>query len=216
MAIAYDATAGATNSGTTSLTYSHTCTGSNLILFVGVADNSNAAAGSTTGVTYNGSAMTLVTSRAASGGKNYLFYLVNPSTGSNSVVITRSNGTNTLVGLSTSYTGAAQTGQPDSFGTAQGASPLTASTTVVASGCWLVGFASDIGNGGNSQTSSQTSRNANAGGSIISDTNTTVGTGSQTLTDTWSGSIGPSFVIASFSPVASPFTAYRTLMGVGI
>lgn len=56
MAIAFDATTTSSlGSAVTSITFSHTCTGSNRILFVCTANNGGA---NVTGVTYNGVAMT--------------------------------------------------------------------------------------------------------------------------------------------------------------
>jgi len=84
MAIAFDATTDGGNTTATSLTYSHTCTGSNRILFVSVIG----AIGSdnVTGATYAGAAMTLV-DKQASARSTYLFYLIAPATGANNVVV---------------------------------------------------------------------------------------------------------------------------------
>ena len=60
MAIAYNVASTGTYTGTSPLTWSHTCTGSNLILIVGVIVESSSSNQNCTGVTYNGVAMTLI------------------------------------------------------------------------------------------------------------------------------------------------------------
>lgn len=129
--------------GTTS--FSHTCTGSNLVLIVSVtSDNANVTA-----VTYNGVSMTLGTS--ATGGSSsvntYLYYLLNPATGSHTVSV--SGGSGGPGCISASYTGVKQTGFPDASNHQITASSPSSSTslTVVANGCWIVG-SFNVANGG--------------------------------------------------------------------
>lgn len=88
MAIAFDATATGSGTNSSPFTFSHTCTGSDLILIVGVnTGDANKIAG-TTSVTYNGVSMTeLVSAQASNAIKASLFYLVGPSTGSNTVSV---------------------------------------------------------------------------------------------------------------------------------
>jgi hypothetical protein len=104
MAIARDATSAGESSGANSLTFSHTNTGSNLALFVGVMcrDGDNV-----TGVTYGGVAMTQLLKRTNTS-TYYIYGLVAPATGANNVVISRSTTTDNLVGISVSYTGVHQ------------------------------------------------------------------------------------------------------------
>lgn len=109
MAIAFDAkSTGSINPGT-SITFAHTCTGSNLILFVMVSDNS--AGDNVTSVTYNGVALTRIKYVNPSYIKTSLWYLINPATGAHNVVVS-SNTNNAILGISVSYTGAGQT-QPN-------------------------------------------------------------------------------------------------------
>lgn len=144
MAIAFDAVTNTANVSATSLTFSHTCTGSNRILFVGVLGVD------VTGITYNGVAMSLVNSGNGVAGINlYLYILVNPASGTNNVVVTQ-NTNGFLDASSTSYTGAAQSGQPDNKGTnfsVSGASN-TVTVTTVADNCWLVSVSRDQNNNG--------------------------------------------------------------------
>jgi hypothetical protein len=136
-AIAHDADAGShASSGSSSLSWSHTCTGSNLILFVAVGTGNNSPS-----VTYNSVSMTQVASTSQSGYYTYLFYLVAPATGSHNVVVTLNSGTNVIFGQSTSYTGAKQSGVPDASTTATDAgtgNPLAPSVTTVANNAWTV------------------------------------------------------------------------------
>lgn len=140
--IAYNATANGT-AASTSLTIAHTCTGSNLILLVGVLVTTTET-DVITGVTYNSIAMTRVTTHglvvnAGLGSSMYFYYLIAPSTGANNIVITAS-ASHTLRGVSTSYTGVRQASQPDAAnsGTADVANTITTSVTTVANNCWTV------------------------------------------------------------------------------
>lgn len=117
MAIAFDANTTVQTAVSATLTYSHTCTGSNLILFalVWTGGGSN-----TTGVTYNGVAMTIISTKAAAGATEMtLWQLVNPATGANNVVVSNNGaGAARSTSYSSSYTGAAQTAPIDLAGVA--------------------------------------------------------------------------------------------------
>lgn len=142
MAIALDTSATSFINPGTSLTYSHTCTGSNLLLLVGVRGTSTN--GSITGVTYNGVAMTEITRVLETGGNIYiyLFGLLAPSTGANNIVVSSSS--NSLItAVSASFTGVKQSGLPDASTTNTGASPLTTSLTSIADNCWGILLAQD-------------------------------------------------------------------------
>ena len=127
MAIALDAT----STGST-----HTCTGSNLILFVAVTEQGNPG---TPTATYNGVSMTSLGTQSYSNGSFTLFYLLNPATGSHTVSV--SSGADSKTNVNTSYTGVKQTGQPDasSSGTNNSATTsLTGSVNTVADNCWVI------------------------------------------------------------------------------
>ena len=107
--------AGAGQTGATSpFTWSHTCTGSDRVLLVGVVlspTGSDAAINTT--VTYNGVAMTSVAgevhTNAGTAGYAELFYLVAPATGANTVSVTIVGaGTEGLECGSVSFTGVDQ------------------------------------------------------------------------------------------------------------
>lgn len=142
MAIALDvATAGQDQAG--SLAWSHTCTGSNLALFVSVVEH-----GSTTdhvsAVTYGGVAMTLLATQTwiisdPSGGHIKLYWLQAPATGTNTVAVTATGSVETG-GYSISYTGVKQTGSIDSVVTQTDGvvNSITVTTTTIANNCWTI------------------------------------------------------------------------------
>lgn len=143
MAIAFDA---CTNSGVisgTSATFSHTTSGSNRTLIVAVRTlTSN---DSVTAITYNGVSMTLVNSgkNQTSSNQNmytYVYCLVNPASGSNTVSITQ-NVSRNIIAHAVSYTGTKQTSQPDgaSYDSALGVTSITRTdgpSTV--DNCWML------------------------------------------------------------------------------
>lgn len=192
MAIALDVYTAA--SGTSS--WSHTCTGSDIILLVGAY----ALSDTVSSVTYNGVSMTLIgkTTFPGSGRQGaYLYYLINPATGSHTVSVTGGTG----IG-SASYTGAKQTGQPDSSNTGtQTGTAITMTTTVVASNCWLVGVEADP-NGGETAGAGTTIRGTDGNGLVFADSNGVVGTGSQSLVVNH-GNGASAWVVASIAPAAS-------------
>ena len=108
-AVAFDSAAGVYGSGPT-ITWSHTCTGSSLVLVVGIAMRSNSA--SVTRVTYNGVALIQVgTTYVDSSNTGYnlaQFYLASPATGTHTVSVTVSNA-NGVCGISQSFTGCSGT-----------------------------------------------------------------------------------------------------------
>jgi len=141
--IALDTSTNGGNATATSLTFSHTCSGSNRILHVAVATPTADNTDYVTGVTYGGIAMTRVdTFRSPGLGGAYLYELVNPALGANNVVISAS-GSVPIYGASLSHTGALQTGQPDddNGNAADPVANLTVSVTTVASNVWLVSMA---------------------------------------------------------------------------
>lgn len=139
MAIAYDSSANGGSTSTSSLTFSHTCTGSNLVLtvFIKIFNTSNVL----TGVTYNGVAMTAASSGQDAGSRwSYVYTLINPATGANNVNITTSSATY-VGGTSQSYTGCRQTSQPDVVGTPLNTASTTVDTTLttITDNSWLIG-----------------------------------------------------------------------------
>lgn len=108
MALAYDASSQASTAGATSLTWSHTCTGTDRAIEV---DLSYYAPGgqTVTGVTYAGVALTQI-DRQDDGATDWaeIWVLSNPASGANNIVASFS-GSIAAVGGGKSYTGAHQT-----------------------------------------------------------------------------------------------------------
>ena len=208
MAIALDtSTSSSDNSGSaTSLTWSHTCTGTNLILIVTVSTTPQTD--KVSGVTYNGVAMTRVGYAGNSGSQSvasYMYYLLNPATGAHNIVVSVPSNSTNITGDAISYTGVLQSGQPDSYAvnnTSTGTT-LDLTTTVVATGCWLI---STYWNANvRTKPSGTTDRGTNG---MTVDSNGTVSSGSRThqwTTDT--NNSAQAGVIASISPVPDNFNA---------
>jgi hypothetical protein len=143
MAIAFDAaTDGGHNAGlTNSLTYAHTCTGSDLFLRVAVIGDLTTGADDVTGVTYNGVAMTLVRKiiSIASFRCTYDFELFGASVGTHNVVVSSTTNHYLLSGCA-SYTGvAAPRDADDSTTSASDADgSLTKALTTTADNCWVL------------------------------------------------------------------------------
>jgi hypothetical protein len=137
MAIAYDSSAFNSWTTWTSHTLSHTCSGSDRILFWSALWIM--ASDKVTWVTYNGVSMTRIAHVWSWGERIYLYYLINPSTWVNNIVATTSSSA-TLYAQSTSYTGVKQSAQPDSSNTSAYATQtnMSTSTTTVADNSWLV------------------------------------------------------------------------------
>lgn len=206
MAIKTDATSTASSpgAGTSSLTWAHTCTGSNRILWVGALADGDKV----TSVTYNGVAMTQMAKTTIDGDVDtmYLYYLVAPATGSNNIVITLSGTSDYINGAGSSYTGARQTSVPDSQATVTDAvrTSITASTTVVTDGSWLVGvFRNNAGAWtASTETTNRIGFTGSSDATIIADSNGSTYSGSQSLIATC-GSAQTAAIVASFAPEPS-------------
>jgi hypothetical protein len=97
----------------TSYTWQHTCTGTDRLLIVAISSG-NGGTDTFSGVTYNGVSMTLLTSNAVSASVvSRVYYLVNPASGANDIVVSLSAATNFPIGKAVSYTNADQATQPD-------------------------------------------------------------------------------------------------------
>lgn len=110
MAISINATSSASATNVNSLTFSHTVSGSDTILFVGISNNGNPPI-AISGVTYNGSAMTAVwnTKGTCFYVGSALFYIINPTTGTNNVVISWTSTSGYVSAGAVSMTGVHQT-----------------------------------------------------------------------------------------------------------
>lgn len=209
MAIALDNTSQGDTTGT-SLTFSHTNTAGNLLVVTcGVP-----ASDLITGVTYNGTSLTLVdkiASPAPDGRWCYMFYLVNPATGAHNVVVSSSS-SDFLYANAASYTGAKTTGQPEASatGTTSSSTSSTATVTTTATDAWTVATFRTNDGAFPTVTSSPSGavvrRTGDSAGALY-DSNGGVGSGgSKTITVTYGGNRYYGWVIASFAPGGTDFT----------
>lgn len=204
MAITRDSSGAAAISTTNDLTWAHTCSGTNRLLFVNVYQNNGE--GNNITVTYAGVSMTSIANASSTDGQSsHLFYLFAPTSGANNVVIHCSSGNTPMGGVSSSYKGVLQAGTMDATNTQSvSATSVTATVTTVADNCWAV-----LGGVGfNALTASTGSNLVNsADGTVgIFDTNaalTPAGSHSMAVT-TNNANLG--VVMASFAPVVLSLT----------
>ena len=138
-AIAFDTTTNSTHKvSVSSYSWSHEATGSNLILVVG---DSHVGSGVTvTGITFNSDALTFIRSDAEGNYRSTIYYRIAPDTGGSfTVEVTLSGTASSAVAGAVSYTGVAQTGQPDgSDGEVGNVGPTAAvNVTTVADNTWV-------------------------------------------------------------------------------
>lgn len=167
MAIALD-TSG-TRSGTGTLSF--TCTGTNLILVVGVFGNTGD--GTVTGMTYNGVSLTQAIEQTLPVGTQYvrLYYLIAPTTGTNNLVVSGTDPSCNIV--ATSYTGVKQTGQPDATvgNTALASTTVSATLTTVANNCWAIAMVRSSAAGETNNSSAAATNRSNTNGHNYWDSN---------------------------------------------
>lgn len=224
--IQFDATS---NSGyqTAQSTYSwsHTCTGSNRYLRVGVSMLS-VVGSSVSGITYGGVALTLVRARASAIGavRAELWELIAPATGANTIAVTLSAGLDSAAGA-ISYTGVHQTtaseGAADNSATNSiSASDATVNVTTVAAN----DIVSDV------VATDDTTITVGANQTSRYNVTGTLGSGAgsdeeakpsaQTATMSWTGVGGAAtwtIVAAAIRPyTASGTTAVKDIIGVGV
>ncbi len=211
MAITVDATGDGGQTGGTpaSITFNHTCTGSNLALVVcAKMDGASPSTFSAPTVTYNGVSMTQVTNFAGDSvtGRITTFVLAAPATGTHSVVITQGTTKGTfLSGISVSYAGVDQVTPTDtntnSVNGSSGTLTATASTTI--NNDWGIYFA-----GGEGTVTASTNSTQRASNSIITfksfDTNANQSIGSVSMSVTISSNTnGSMFFLRPFGTVVS-------------
>lgn len=200
MAIAYDSGTNSTMASGTTVTFSHTCSGTDRILFVGAWSRGT----DVSGVTYNGVSMTACGTGiniGPDGDRFRMYYLVAPATGTNSVVVTGNSGAALVAGTSVSYTGASQTGQPDGYFTTTGSgSSYTGTITTTADNSWAVMMVRTVTTG-TSTAGSGTTRRTNTDGhfQLFDGNGAKTPAGSYSLNAT-SSSQSYGVVMTSFSP----------------
>lgn len=215
MAISFDASTGPASTTGTSLTFSHTCTGSNLILFVACMNDS--VTDTISGVTYNSVAMTLVTNVQVPVDLRYvyLFYLVNPSTGANDVVVS-STTSEFMRATAASYAGAAQSTPIDASNTETGIGETSHAfdVTTVTDNCWTI--ISVRADGGSISAGSGTTLRGTGTFHNLLDSNAAITPAGATTLNVNFGSSNNGGVIAAFKPFVASATTRRNRMLTGI
>lgn len=220
MAIAFDLTTPYDGPLEATSTFTHVITGSNPFLFLFIRRNTNPA--DVTGVTCNGTAMTLVPSSALTVGVAgndgmVSYYMFNPPTGTVTIVISCSSALFGTNARAASYTGVLSTSLDSNVTTNpnnSGATTLTLTTTTVADNCWLIaGMRNQTGNftaGANT-----TMRGASNALSIADSNAAQTPAGSKSLAATHGAGYDGGTII-SISPLsATIFSSNLLLMGVG-
>ena len=130
MAIVFDAASGFASKETNTLTWSHTCAGTERMLLVFSGSNNAGGAGTpVSSVTYAGAALTLLwaTADPSQGARTEVWYLVSPPAGTANVVVTYAGNPKFLAAGSQSFTGVDQTTPIEAHGGVGGTgSPITA------------------------------------------------------------------------------------------
>lgn len=195
--------------GDATSSYSYTVTGSNPILIGQTYDRNFGISA----VSYNSVAMTnsLTQADGSSGGEMRAWKLGAPATGAHTVSIT-TGGSTAFGSIIASYSGAAATLDSTNVGSATSGGTKAISTTVVAASSWLIGMAGTFGSGGTVTSNQASTRQTNStfftGYSMCySDSNTTVSTGSNSITFTNGNS--PSWAVMALS--ISPFVANTSI-----
>lgn len=214
-ALAVDAIGSDSGSGS-SLTFAHTCSGSNRLLVVWVSyyDSFDTP----TGVTYNGVAMTAIPSSTAANGDYKIagYYLINPATGTNNVVISFTGSMFDIGAGSVSFTDAHQTTPLGTAVTATGTSTTPSVTVSSAAGEIVLDGLVIVHSGTLTVDGSQTQQwKANTGNAFIKYAGSTEG-GAASTTMSWSNSTSQAWAAGAVpvKPVASVIDTnfYRRLV----
>lgn len=216
MAIAYDnVTANEQLSGS-SLTFAHTTSGSDTLLFAGTTDGGAVGVSS---ITYNSVSASLVGNvQIPSDRSIFLYSLIAPANGSNNIVFTLNSSTTNWGGTVITYTGCDQTTNPEASGTdtASGVTSDTTSLTTLTDDAWLTAQCGYTH--GTWSASSGTTQRANpAGSSGYVDSGGSVGTaGSYSLGQQTTRPGGTNFamVIAAIKPAAAASSNIKSIAGV--
>jgi hypothetical protein len=135
--VAVDAAASASISSGSSLSWSHTASGTNRLVIVGVSwvfNNTGFPPPAITSITYGGTAMILIGSRIQDDHEVAQYQLINPPTGAQTVSVTFASAISGAVGGSISFTGVNQTTPTGTFAAANGKSSTPSVTVASAAG----------------------------------------------------------------------------------
>ena len=207
MAIAFDnATVGGRITGGSSKTFSHVCSGTDRIIFV-EASVVNPSGNKATAVTYDGVAMTKIDDSFAQHNVNIsLWFLKNPSSGTNDVVVTFANAIGSFCDtIASSYNGASQSGSIDNSTKSNGTgATFSESLTPSVDNCWVIASAYHNGGNGLSLTSGGVERAEAPDATpqtLIVDTNSSIDPASIHTFSFSNSSDNWAIIMASFAPV---------------
>lgn len=223
-AIAFDAATQQRTSTSLTNSFSATVTGSNMFLIGNNSDYSGTSPANSV-ATYNLVSLTFIdgvlSTNPSGQNRMTMLGLVAPATGSNTYLATRLAATSNFNCHVASYSGAAQTGQPDNHTTMTvggSVTSFTMSLTPVANNCWVFMFAFSE-NGGIASGTNSTLRglvlNTVSG---IWDNNAPISPAiSTSLNVTTLAGFGMEGVMCSIAPAggSATTTTYKSLLGVG-
>lgn len=209
-----DASAISSVTSGSSATFAHTCTGSDLTLVVGVmiGDSDNTIGKTITGVTYNSVAMTSIgVTRGFSNtgtGIVYMFYLGNPATGANNVVVTFNTSLDAgdrVTSISSSYTGTDTASPLGGVATGPAAGEtISAAVTTTRSDSLIIGILGWMNSNLDSWNGTELQING-SGPRAQAQYKSAVSVGSNPLTWTWGGATtGGAVAMELKSPITGP------------
>ncbi len=200
--IAYDNSTANRTSGT-SISYSYTATGANLLMIVGMW----VGTAQTPTVTYNSVPLTVYAGSPYTGegaGNVYLCYLIGPATGAHTLAISIGGGAQNIDSAVATYSGVKQSGFADASSeihlTNQG--NFSKALTTVADNCWLAAVTAQSVNVPTAGANTTLRADGSTENIIFADSNAAkTPAGSYSLAWTNAGSLnGVSGIIVSFEP----------------
>lgn len=197
---AFDASS-TTGSGTSPLSWSHTCTGNNRLLVVSVTQN--VTTDKITGITYGGVALTKLDGNVnvAAIGTDSFWYLLNPASGTNTITVT-ATGSDSIFAAAASYTGILALDAHTSSNSGSSATTWAQAITSTVDNCWAIGFMNASASY-SSAGANTTHRIGNGYGGSLADSNMSI-TPAGSFSLNWNTGNGThSSCIATFSPVIS-------------
>jgi len=200
--IVFDNITQSTQNSVSSLTQSHTATGSNLVAFIDVLVQSG---DNLTSITYSGLTPTLVDKKQVPTAGFYIYsYLVSGVPAGPSNVIVTTSGSTVIAIATTTYSGSYQSATPDNHASgSNNSSSVTQAVVTVADKCWLhmaVGIDTSANPSAGANTVVISTSTVGAVGMIVTHTGaleTPAGSYSQTL---GTGGSHAAWVLTSFAP----------------
>lgn len=212
-AVTYNAVSSGSAAGAASLTFSHTVTGTNVVLYCGVGFENSTF---TMGLTYNGVSMTSIAYiNGADGNKTLeVFRLIAPATGAHNVVVTVTGGTEDFAVGCISFSAANQTTPEGTIATDGAPFPFSANITVSANGAGLsFGYLNENGTCDGDAVATQTERfdlcDANSINEVFGSTTTSTGSVAMAWTLTVDNGLYRMIVAIPVEPAAVGSTPIR-------